>query len=121
MRRGYAIGALAVLLVEVAIALWVHDHWVRPFGGDVLAVVLVYLGLRAVTRWRWPVAVAAALVVAVVVEVGQLLGLAGMLGFGRGSAGEVVLGSGFDPLDFLAYGLGAFIVSTVERRRPSSS
>ena len=113
-RQGYGLAALAVLLVEIAIALWVRDRWVRPFGGDVLAVVLVYLGVRATTRWRWPVAVGAALGMAVMVELSQFAGLATRLGFVRGSAGEVVLGSGFDPSDFVAYALGAALVAVVE-------
>ena len=48
-RPGYAVAATVVFLIEVAIALWVHDDLIRPHGGDALAVVLVYLGLRAIT------------------------------------------------------------------------
>ena len=39
--------AFAVLfLIEGAIAIWVHDRFVRPYMGDVLVVVLVYCFVR---------------------------------------------------------------------------
>ena len=48
-RAAYGIAALILLVVEVLIALFVNDQFVRPYLGDVLAVVLVYASLRAVT------------------------------------------------------------------------
>ena len=106
-----------LLAIEVAIALWVRDRWIRPYGGDVLAVMLVYCALRAVTAWRWPTALAAAMVVAIGVELGQLAGLLSLLGLRATSAAGVVLGSGFDLLDFAAYALGGVVVAVVERVR----
>ena len=39
--------AFAVLfLIEGAIAIWVHDRFVRPYMGDVLVAVLVYCFVR---------------------------------------------------------------------------
>ena len=116
-RRWYAAAAMAILLVEVGIALFVRDRLVRPYGGDVLAVLGVYLFARAVTRWRWPVALAAALGVAVLVEVGQAMGVLAMVGLERVSVARTVMGTGFDWLDFVAYALGGLIVTVVERAR----
>ena len=39
----------AVLGAEILIALFVHDSFVRPYVGDVLAVVCVYFLLRIIT------------------------------------------------------------------------
>lgn len=36
----------AVLIAEILIALFVHDRFVRPYFGDVLAVVCVYFFMR---------------------------------------------------------------------------
>ena len=116
-RWGYPGAALAVLLVEIGIALWVRDRLVRPYGGDVLAVIGVYLAVRAVTGWRVGVAVAAALCVALLIELGQLFGLTARIGLAEGSAAAVALGSGFDPLDLAAYALGGLVVLAVERVR----
>jgi hypothetical protein len=116
-RPGYAAAALAVLLIEVAIALWVHDRWIRPHGGDVLAVVLVYLGLRAVTPLRPGPAAAWAFAIACLVEIAQWAGLAGRLGLRADSVAGTVLGTMFDWGDILAYGAGAIAVLLVEHLR----
>ncbi|WP_425228242.1 DUF2809 domain-containing protein [Sphingomonas sp.] len=117
MRRGYAAAAGMLLLVEIAIALWVDDRFVRPHGGDALAVVLVYCGLMAATRWRWPVAVGVALLIAVVIELGQLIGVLRLVGLDGVAVARVVLGSGYDPRDFVAYAVGGLTVVLFETWR----
>ncbi|MDB5676221.1 MAG: hypothetical protein JWM65_3203 [Sphingomonas bacterium] len=111
--------AILVLLIEIAIAAFVHDALVRPYLGDSLAVVLVYLALRAATQLgvRWSAATAFA--VACAIEFGQLFHAADMLGLGHYRVARVVLGTGFDPADFLAYAGGGVAVIAVEavRRR----
>ena len=116
-RPGYALAALAIFLVEVAIALWVRDAWVRPFGGDALAVILVYCGLRAVTRLRVVPAALIAVVVGFVVEAGQALHLADRLGLTENGVARVVLGASFSVGDLVAYAVGGLIVVLVERAR----
>ena len=118
-RPSYALAAFAVFAIEVGIALFVHDGLVRPFLGDSLAVVLVYLMLRAFTALRVAPAVAAALAVACAVEFGQLFGLLDLLGLRASPVARVVLGTGFDGMDFAAYAAGGLCVLAVEsRRRP---
>ena len=116
--RGYAVLALAVFAIEVVIALYVRDRFVRPYLGDVLAVVLVYLGLRAVTRLRVTAAAICALAIAVLVEFGQLFGFVDRIGLGQNRVARIVFGTGFDPHDLLAYAAGALIVVAIERSWP---
>ena len=106
-RPAYAAATVALFAVETAIALFVHDAVVRPFVGDGLAVVLVYCALRAVTPFGVPGAIAAALTTAFVIEFGQLIGLLDLLGLRTNRLAAVVLGTGFDPVDFAAYIAGA--------------
>ena len=113
-RPGYALAALAVFLVEVAIALWVHDGVIRPHGGDALAVILVYLVLRAVTAAGAKGGTANALAIAAAVEIAQWLGLAARLGLRPHGIGETMLGSSFD---LAAYGCGAAVILLVETVR----
>ena len=42
VRPRYAWATVVIFAVEVAIALWLHDWLIRPYGGDSLAVALVY-------------------------------------------------------------------------------
>lgn len=116
-RPGYAVLAAIVLIVEIGIALFVRDRWIRPHGGDVLAVILVYLAVRAVTRWSVGTSVTVALGVAIAVELGQYVGILRYIGLDHVPVVRVVIGTGFDPADFVSYGIGGVIVVIVERLR----
>lgn len=97
------------------IALYAHDEFVRPYLGDVLAVILVYCGLRAVLRIGVVPAALAALAVGLLVELGQGIGILDMLGLRGNAVASVVLGSDFEVKDLVAYTAGAAIVLLVER------
>ena len=116
-QAGYVLAAGLVFAIEVLIALFVRDGFVRPYLGDVLAVVLVYLGLRAVTRLGIVPAVAATLAFAVVIELGQLLGLIDALGLRGNRLAHVVLGGSFDPKDLACYAAGGLVIVAVEALR----
>lgn len=116
-RPGYALAALAVFLIEVAIALWVRDAVVRPYGGDVLATILVYLGLRAVTDMKVMPAALAALAISFLVEMAQALDLVTRLGLSHNETARTVLGTSFAVGDLVAYSVGAMLVIVVERVR----
>lgn len=118
-RPGYALAAALLFAVEVCIALFVRDAFVRPYLGDVLAVILVYCGLRAVTRLEVIPAVALAEGIAFAVEFGQLIGILDILGLRSNTVARIVLGSGFELEDLLAYMAGAAIVLLVEAQRRS--
>ena len=114
---GYALAALALFLIEVTIALFVRDRFVRPYLGDVLAVILVYTALRAAFNVGTVAAAAIAFLIAAMIELGQLLRLLDLLGLGNNRIARTVLGYGFEWRDFLAYAAGALIALAVERLR----
>lgn len=116
MRVGYALAAAAVFAIELLIALFVHDPVVRPYIGDALAVVLVYLALR-VFPLSVRVAVIAALCIACAIEIGQYFHLIDRLHLHGQMWARFLLGGSFDWRDFAAYGLGAAMVALVERLR----
>lgn len=109
--------AIILLAVEVMIALFVTDTLVRGYVGDVLAVMLVYAMLRAVTPLGAIAAAAISLVIALAIEIAQALNLLGALGLSDNTFARVVLGGSFDWLDIAAYVAGALIVLAVELLR----
>lgn len=117
-RPAYAVAAAALLAVELVIAVAVHDSFVRPYLGDSLAVLLVYAALRAVTRLAPVPAAALAFCVAALIEFGQLIGLLNILGLQHSVVARTLLGTGFDPQDFIAYAAGALAALAFERWRP---
>lgn len=116
-RPGYAVAALIIFSVEVAIALWVRDAFVRPYLGDVLAVILVYLVLRAVTTWRVIPTALAALAVGLAVEIGQAINLLDMMGLSDHAVARILFGTAFSVGDIFCYAAGAAIAVLSEYAR----
>jgi len=114
-RWGYALAAALLFAVEVAIALYARDRFVRPYLGDVLAVILVYCGLQAVLPFRPLPAALLAFTIGAVIEIGQAVQVLDLLNV-HNRVIRVVLGGSFEWLDFLAYAAGASIALLVDRR-----
>ncbi|MDP5172040.1 MAG: DUF2809 domain-containing protein [Bacteroidia bacterium] len=49
--KTYLLIGLALFLVEVLIALFVRDRIIRPYGGDLLVVVMLYFLVRGMVNW----------------------------------------------------------------------
>jgi len=113
-RPFYALATIAVLGVEIGIARFVHDDLVRPYIGDSLAVVAVYLALRSVTPLRVLTAVAIAFAFACAIEIGQFFHLVDVLGLGTNRVARILLGTTFALTDFVAYAGGALCVLAIE-------
>lgn len=119
-RSLYVIAAVILFVIEVLIALYVHDGFVRPYIGDMLVVALVYAVLRAVTPLRFVPALAVTLGIAFAVEFAQLFGVFAALGLTDNQIARIVLGGVFDLADLAAYTAGAAIILIAEmcfRRR----
>lgn len=109
LRLGYAGVALLLLLTEVAIALWVHDRFVRPYLGDVLVVILLHAAGRTLRPrgWRWlPLPV---FLLAAAVETGQYFHLLTLLGLGDNRFARVLFGTSFSWGDLLCYAAGCLL------------
>ena len=116
-RLSYALATIAVLGIEIAIARFAHDDLVRPYLGDSLAVMAVYLALRAVTRMRLMSSVTIAFAFACGIEVGQSYRLVDVLGLGTNRVARIVLGTTFGWTDFVAYAGGAVCILAIEMAR----
>lgn len=114
-RRACAGIAAALFGVEVIIALYVRDGFVRPYLGDVLAVMGVHFALRAAAPVRPVGAAAVAFLIGCVIEGAQGVHLLDMLGLGHVTLLRIVLGSQFEWRDILAYSAGALAALAIER------
>ena len=94
----------AVLAVEILIALFVHDNFVRPYLGDVLAVICVYFAARIVFMSKPRFLSIFAALFAFLVEFIQLTSLSEI--FGKGSVFSIIIGGTFDLKDLLCYFVG---------------
>ena len=103
------------LAVEVVIACYVHDRFIRPYVGDVLVVVVVYCFVRIWVPQGVRLLPLYVFLFAAGVEVLQYFHLVGLLGVGNNTFLRVVLGSVFDVKDILCYGIGCVFLEGFER------
>ena len=60
--------SIVLFFVEVFIGVWIHDSVIRPFGGDVLVVILIYCLIRSFLRIQTTVAITSVFVFACIIE-----------------------------------------------------
>ena len=113
-RISYAIVFIVLLLVEVGIAVYVHDSFVRPYIGDVLVVVLLYTAVRVVIPEKCKLLPLYVFVFAAIVEGLQYFDLLQMLGLENMTFLRIVVGSVFDVKDIICYGVGCVFLGAYE-------
>lgn len=105
----YAFITLLLLGIEILIALFVRDRFIRPFLGDVLVVVLLYAACRTILKSASVKVVLGVVLFAFLVEIAQYFQLSEKLNLADQSIGQIILGSTYDPLDLLADFIGGTI------------
>jgi hypothetical protein len=107
--KNYLLVTLILLFIEVFIAFFVRDTFIRPFIGDLLSVILIYAILRIFIIDKRFKLVLAVLLFSFVIEFLQYFHILNLLGWQENKFLSIVLGATFDPLDLLAYSLGSAI------------
>lgn len=115
--RRYFVLALALFVIEVLIALYVSDRFIRPYGGDYLVVILLYCAVKSVLNLPSQIVAAGVLLFSYCIEVLQFYRLVDRLGLSGNKLAKTVIGYGFSWWDILAYTLGIVTVLLVEKSR----
>jgi hypothetical protein len=110
----YFLLTIALTGVEIFIGVRMHDPIIRPYGGDVLIVVLLYCLIRSF--WNLPVVPLAlsVLAFACVEETAQYFHIADRLGFTRPSLMRTLIGTWFSWVDMACYIIGIGMVLAME-------
>ena len=112
--KHYALLAIGLFLLELGIALYVHDQLIRPWIGDMLVVILLFALCRSVIRANHYLLSLAVLLFAYAIEIGQYFNLVARLGLEQNRLARVVIGATFDLHDLLAYTVGALLICLVQ-------
>lgn len=113
--RNYFGLAVFLFIVEVLIAIFVNDGFVRPYLGDVLVVILIYCFIRSFIHLPViPVAVFV-LIFSFTIEFLQYAQIVEKLGLQKSTIARTVIGTAFAWSDLLAYVIGVVTVVMVER------
>ena len=114
-QKRYLILTIFLLLVEVLIALFINDTFVRPYIGDLLVVVLLYCFLRTFINLPALAIALMALLFAYFIETLQYVDFISSSGLQNSRLARILLGNSFDWGDMLAYTLGIISVIAIER------
>jgi hypothetical protein len=107
---------VVLFLIEVFIALFINDQFIRPFVGDVLVVILIYCFVKSFWKVRANVAALSVFGFACAIEGLQYLNLVDILGLRQNKILATIIGTTFDWKDILAYALGTAIILVWESR-----
>lgn len=99
----YLIAFLLILLVEVIIALFVKDTIIRPYGGDLLVIILIYTLVRGITPKAIKLLPIYIFLFAVLVELAQYYRVMYMLNLHENKVLSTIIGTSFDIKDIFAY------------------
>ncbi len=115
--KSYAALTLFLFLVEVFIALYVHDHIIRPYIGDVLVVILIYCFVKSFVKLT-PLKVAlGVLLFSYTIELSQLFNLCSLLRLEHNKWALIILGNTFGIEDLIAYTVGLLLTVSIEKIR----
>ena len=115
--KKYFFLTLFLFIIEVLIALYVRDSFIRPYFGDVHVVILLYCMVR--TFWNLPVlpAIAGILIFAYTLETLQYFNLVEHLGLQDSKLARTLIGTDFAWGDMLAYTAGGLTVWGISKLR----
>src|SRR5690606_3864516 len=113
--RNYFALTVILFVIEVCIALFVNDTFVRPFLGDVIVVWFVYYFIRSFIAIK-PIYIAVfTLLFSFAVEMGQYFKLIEILGLQEYKWARIVIGTSFSWWDMLCYVVGFLLLFVFDK------
>ncbi|WP_199137065.1 ribosomal maturation YjgA family protein [Pedobacter sp. ASV12] len=111
----YFLLAILIFLIEVFIALYIHDAIIRPYIGDVLVVILLYYAVKSFLPVPVLPTAIAVLIFAYLIEILQYFQYVKWLGLQNSHLANVVMGNSFAWTDLMAYTIGIVLVLLFEK------
>lgn len=113
-RIKYALAFVILLFIEVMIASYVRDSFVRPYVGDILVVILIYYFIRIFIPDKTRLLPLYIFIFATGVEILQYFNIVEILGLENNTFFSLLIGSVFDIKDIGCYGVGCLILGMIE-------
>ena len=113
-RTAYLLATVLIFLLELFIALFVRDNFIRPYVGDMLVVVLVYTCVRVLFPEKPRLLPLYVFLFAAGVEALQGMRIVELLGLQDNRFFSVLIGTTFDWKDIVCYGVGCVMLGLWE-------
>ncbi len=111
----YAAVFMILVLLEVVIALYVRDSFIRPYGGDIIVIGVLYALVRIIFPDGMALLPLYLFLLACLVEVGQAIDYVSLLGLGDIGFFKVLMGTAFSWIDIICYLAGSVICFAIQR------
>lgn len=108
---------LIIFIVEVIIAIYIDDNIIRPYGGDVLVVILMYYFVKTFINTKHIYLIIGVVLFAYLIELGQYFRLVEILNMQDNKIMRTVVGSSFSWVDLMAYTIGGVICYLVDKNK----
>ena len=113
-RFSYFLIFCSLMAVEVCIALFVHDSFIRPYVGDMLVTLLLCCMARVAVPEKMRLLPLYVLLFAACVEIGQYFDVVALLGLEDNRIISIALGRTFSWLDLVCYAIGCVAASGLD-------
>jgi hypothetical protein len=113
--KNYFLLAILLFVIELCIALFMRDNFIRPYFGDVLVVILIYCFAKTFLNISVTKAAISVLVFAFCIETLQYFLIVEKLHLQDNKIATTVIGTSFAWEDILAYIVGIVLVIIFER------
>ena len=115
--RKYFSLALILFSIEIVIAVFFRDKFVRYFLGDLLVVIFLYCFIMSWLRLESTKVAFSVMIFSFVIEILQYFKILNALGWENNKIAIIILGNSFDAMDLVAYTAGIAIVLWLENRK----
>ena len=105
----------SLLAIEIVIALFVNDAFIRPYVGDILVTLLLCCLCRIIVPNKVNQLPVYVFIFAAAVEVGQYFDLVALLGLEDNRILSIALGRTFSWLDLFCYAVGCVAAYCLDR------
>lgn len=112
---------VVLLIIEIVIAIYIHDTFIRPYVGDVLVVIVLFCAIRVITPDKYKLLWLWIFIFAAFVECLQYFNLVQVLGVEENMFLRILIGSTFDIKDIGCYGFGCILIGIYEWRKMKPS
>ena len=107
---------LILFIIEVIIALYIKQHFIRHVFGDYLCVIMLFYFIQSFIKMESIYVAITVLLIAYSVEFLQLTPLLTYLNDEENSFIRIILGTTFSITDLIAYTLGVVTVYLIDKR-----
>jgi hypothetical protein len=116
LNKKYLYLSIILFALEIIIAKYMHDDFIRPYIGDLLVVVLIYCFLKSFLNVHYLKMAIAVLIFSYCIEALQFIKLVNIVGLQNYKWARIIIGTSFSWIDMLMYTIGIIIVIVVEKK-----